>query len=102
LSGGGRLLATAGKPKPPSLVMSIYEYGVLILFALAIADLVVGVSNDAVNVLNSSVGSRAALKIAEQTKNLLDIFEEPLRTTIETERAAGFTRRSRAQAVVGT
>ncbi len=33
---------------------------VIILFALAISDLVVGVSNDAVNFLNSSIGSRAA------------------------------------------
>jgi len=40
--------------------MSLYEYGVFVLFALAICDLVVGVSNDAVNFLNSSVGSRVA------------------------------------------
>ncbi len=33
---------------------------VIILFALAISDLVVGVSNDAVNFLNSSIGSKAA------------------------------------------
>lgn len=33
---------------------------VIILFLLAISDLVVGVSNDAVNFLNSAVGSRAA------------------------------------------
>jgi len=33
---------------------------VVILFALAISDLVVGVSNDAVNFLNSAVGSKAA------------------------------------------
>ncbi|MDF1698064.1 MAG: inorganic phosphate transporter [Saprospiraceae bacterium] len=33
---------------------------VIILFALAISDLVVGVSNDAVNFLNSAVGSKAA------------------------------------------
>lgn len=33
---------------------------VIILFVLAISDLVVGVSNDAVNFLNSAIGSRAA------------------------------------------
>lgn len=35
---------------------------VVVLFALAISDLVVGVSNDAVNFLNSAVGSKAAPK----------------------------------------
>lgn len=40
--------------------MSIYMFGVGILFAIAIVDLMVGVSNDAVNFLNSSVGSRVA------------------------------------------
>ena len=35
---------------------------VLVLFALAISDLVVGVSNDAVNFLNSAIGSKAAPK----------------------------------------
>ncbi|MFW6257343.1 MAG: inorganic phosphate transporter, partial [Prolixibacteraceae bacterium] len=35
---------------------------VVILFALAISDLVVGVSNDAVNFLNSALGSKAAPK----------------------------------------
>ena len=40
--------------------MGIYEYGILILFGLAISDLIVGVSNDAANFLNSSVGSRVA------------------------------------------
>ncbi len=33
---------------------------VIVLFALAISDLVVGVSNDAVNFLNSAIGSKAA------------------------------------------
>ena len=33
---------------------------VVVLFALAISDLVVGVSNDAVNFLNSAIGSKAA------------------------------------------
>ncbi len=40
--------------------MDLYQYGIVILFALAISDLMVGVSNDAVNFLNSSVGSRVA------------------------------------------
>lgn len=35
---------------------------VVILFALAVSDLIVGVSNDAVNFLNSAFGSRAARK----------------------------------------
>lgn len=39
--------------------MDIYLIIVIILFALAITDLVVGVSNDAVNFLNSAIGSRA-------------------------------------------
>ena len=40
--------------------MELYGFAVALLFAIAIADLVVGVSNDAVNFLNSSVGSRVA------------------------------------------
>jgi phosphate/sulfate permease len=39
--------------------MDIYLIIVIILFALAITDLAVGVSNDAVNFLNSAIGSRA-------------------------------------------
>ena len=35
---------------------------VVVLFALAISDLVVGVANDAVNFLNSAIGSKAAPK----------------------------------------
>ena len=35
---------------------------VVLLFALAILDLVVGVSNDAVNFLNSAIGSRVATR----------------------------------------
>jgi phosphate/sulfate permease len=38
----------------------LYLFIVVILFALAISDLVVGVSNDAVNFLNSAIGSRVA------------------------------------------
>jgi phosphate/sulfate permease len=40
--------------------MNFYLFAVGVLFAMAIVDLMVGVSNDAVNFLNSSVGSRAA------------------------------------------
>ena len=37
---------------------SIYLIIIVILFLLAIGDLIVGVSNDAVNFLNSAIGSR--------------------------------------------
>jgi phosphate/sulfate permease len=40
--------------------MLFFQIAIVILFALAISDLIVGVSNDAVNFLNSSVGSRVA------------------------------------------
>ena len=40
--------------------MAVDQDAILILFGLAISDLIVGVSNDAVNFLNSSVGSRVA------------------------------------------
>jgi len=40
--------------------MDLFQFAILILFGLAVSDLIVGVSNDAVNFLNSSVGSRAA------------------------------------------
>jgi phosphate/sulfate permease len=40
--------------------MDIFNILILILFAIAIVDLIVGVSNDAVNFLNSAVGSRVA------------------------------------------
>ncbi len=39
---------------------SIYTIIVVILMALAVSDLIVGVSNDAVNFLNSAIGSKAA------------------------------------------
>ena len=39
---------------------NIYLIIVVVLFALAISDLVVGVSNDAVNFLNSAIGSKVA------------------------------------------
>lgn len=40
--------------------MDIYLIIVFLLFVLAVSDLIVGVSNDAVNFLNSAVGSRVA------------------------------------------
>jgi phosphate/sulfate permease len=40
--------------------MEIYLFILIILFILAISDLMVGVSNDAVNFLNSAVGSKVA------------------------------------------
>jgi phosphate/sulfate permease len=40
--------------------MDLFQCAIVILFGLAITDLIVGVSNDAVNFLNSSIGSRAA------------------------------------------
>ena len=40
--------------------MDFFQFAIVILFALAISDLIVGVSNDAVNFLNSSIGSRVA------------------------------------------
>ena len=41
-------------------MMTVYLIIVIVLFILAISDLVVGVSNDAVNFLNSAVGAKAA------------------------------------------
>lgn len=40
--------------------MNVYQYAIALLFALAISDLIVGVSNDAVNFLNSSIGARVS------------------------------------------
>jgi hypothetical protein len=40
--------------------MSMYVFAVVILSGVAVVDLIVGVSNDAVNFLNSAVGSRVA------------------------------------------
>ena len=39
--------------------MDVYVFALIILFLLAISDLIVGVSNDAVNFLNSPLGSKA-------------------------------------------
>ena len=40
--------------------MDLFQGAILILFGLTVSNLVVGVSNDAVNFLNSSIGSRVA------------------------------------------
>jgi phosphate/sulfate permease len=40
--------------------MDLFQFGIVILFGLAVSDLIVGVSNDAVNFLNSSIGSKVA------------------------------------------
>jgi phosphate/sulfate permease len=40
--------------------MEFFQIAIVVLFGLAISDLIVGVSNDAVNFLNSSIGSRVA------------------------------------------
>ena len=40
--------------------MSVYLFLVILLIVLAVSDLVVGVSNDAVNFLNSAIGSKVA------------------------------------------
>lgn len=42
--------------------MEIYLFMIIILFVLAVSDLIVGVSNDAVNFLNSAIGSKVATK----------------------------------------
>ena len=44
------------------MMEQFYLILVVVLFALAISDLIVGVSNDAVNFLNSAIGSKAAPK----------------------------------------
>ena len=43
--------------------MEFYLFILIVLFATAIADLMVGVANDAVNFLNSAVGSRAGKRV---------------------------------------
>ncbi len=40
--------------------MDLYLFAIIVLIGLAVCDLIVGVVNDAVNFLNSSIGSRAA------------------------------------------
>ena len=40
--------------------MNIYLIFVIILFLLAVSDLIVGITNDAANFLNSAIGSKVA------------------------------------------
>ena len=42
--------------------MDFFTFAIIVLFALALIDLSVGVSNDAVNFLNSAIGSRVATR----------------------------------------
>ncbi len=54
--------------------MEIYLFAVVVLFSLAVFDLMVGVSNDAVNFLNSSIGSRVAPRYIIMTVASLGIL----------------------------
>lgn len=54
--------------------MDFYLIAVVVLFALAISDLMVGVSNDAVNFLNSAVGSKVATRRTIMVVASLGIF----------------------------
>ncbi|HRX12919.1 MAG TPA: hypothetical protein P5210_14755 [Draconibacterium sp.] len=53
---------------------SFYIILVVVLFALAASDLVVGVANDAVNFLNSAVGSKSAPKWLIFTMAAIGVF----------------------------
>ena len=44
-------------------MLEFYQWVIVLLFVLAISDLIVGVSNDAVNFLNSAIGSRVAPRL---------------------------------------
>jgi len=54
--------------------MNVYLFFVFVLFALAITDLIVGVSNDAVNFLNSAIGSKVAPRYIIMIVASLGIF----------------------------
>ena len=54
--------------------MDFYLIAVVVLFALAISDLMVGVSNDAVNFLNSAIGSKVASRRTIMVVASLGIF----------------------------
>jgi phosphate/sulfate permease len=54
--------------------MEIYFAAIVILAGLAVSDLIVGVSNDAVNFLNSSIGSRVASRVTIMTIAGLGMF----------------------------
>ena len=51
-----------------------YTLAIIILFVLAVSDLIVGVSNDAVNFLNSSIGSKVASRKVIMVVASLGIF----------------------------
>lgn len=51
-----------------------YSLAIVILFVLAVSDLIVGVSNDAVNFLNSSIGSKVASRKVIMIVASLGIF----------------------------
>ena len=51
-----------------------YTLAIIILFVLAVSDLIVGVSNDAVNFLNSSIGSKVASRKVIMVFASLGIF----------------------------
>ena len=53
---------------------NFYLILVVILFALAVSDLIVGVTNNAVNFLNSAIGSKAARKWVIYTVAALGIM----------------------------
>ena len=65
-----------------------YLYIVILLSILAVGDLIVGVSNDAVNFLNSAIGSKvvsfktlmiiASLGVALEMENIMTIEKELL------------------------
>ncbi|MBL7965991.1 MAG: inorganic phosphate transporter [Prolixibacteraceae bacterium] len=54
--------------------MSIYILFIAVLFCLAISDLMVGVANDAINFLNSAIGSKVAKRTAIMTIASLGIL----------------------------
>ena len=54
--------------------MDFYLIAVVVLFALAVSDLMVGVSNDAVNFLNSAIGSKVASRRTIMIVASLGIF----------------------------
>lgn len=63
------VLALSHIPMP-----ELYLFIVVLLFVLAISDLIVGVSNDAVNFLNSAIGSRVASRNTIMIVASLGIF----------------------------
>ena len=56
---------------------------VIFLFLLAVFDLSVGVSNDAVNFLNSAIGSKAAAILISATTNVAPKSSNTIDTVVE-------------------